>query len=88
MTVDPRVGDHGGTDDLGHDHHHHGDDHDHHDHDEAHHHPAHRHGGHHHAHVPASFGRAFAIGIALNIGYVAAEAIYGVLANSLALVAT
>jgi len=87
MTVDPRVGDHGGTDDLGHDHHHHGDDHDHHDHDEAHHHPAHRHGGHHHAHVPASFGRAFAIGIALNIGYVAAEAIYGVLANSLALVA-
>jgi cobalt-zinc-cadmium efflux system protein len=47
----------------------------------------HDHGGHAHAHAPASFGRAFAIGIALNIAYVAAEAVYGVLANSLALLA-
>ena len=57
--------------------------HDHHDH-------GHRHDGGHghgHSHAPASFGRAFAIGIALNIVYVAAEAVYGVLANSLALLA-
>ena len=47
----------------------------------------HDHGGHAHAHAPASFGRAFAIGIALNLAYVAAEAVYGVLANSLALLA-
>ncbi|HEY5412668.1 MAG TPA: cation diffusion facilitator family transporter [Caulobacteraceae bacterium] len=40
-----------------------------------------------HAHVPANFGRAFAVGIILNTGFVAAEAIYGVLANSLALLA-
>ena len=57
--------------------------HDHHDH-------GHRHDGGHghgHSHAPASFGRAFAIGITLNIVYVAAEAVYGVLANSLALLA-
>ncbi len=42
---------------------------------------------HHYHHAPASFGRAFAIGIALNIAYVAAEAVYGLLANSLALLA-
>ena len=42
-------------------------------------------GGHHHA--PASFGRAFAIGIALNIAYVVGEAVYGVLAHSLSLLA-
>ncbi len=41
--------------------------------------------GHHHA--PASFGAAFAIGIALNTGFVAIEAIYGLLAHSMALVA-
>ncbi len=52
-----------------------------HDHDHAH---GHGH-GHGHSHAPASFGRAFAIGITLNIAYVAAEATYGVLANSLAL---
>ncbi len=40
-----------------------------------------------HRHAPASFGRAFAIGIALNAAYVTVEAIYGVLANSLALLA-
>ncbi len=43
----------------------------------------HSHAG--HSHAPASFGRAFAIGIALNIAYVGAEAVWGVLANSLAL---
>ena len=34
---------------------------------------------------PADFGRAFAIGIALNGAYVVGEAVYGFLANSLAL---
>jgi cobalt-zinc-cadmium efflux system protein len=48
----------------------------------------HGHGhGHGHSHAPASFGRAFAIGIALNTAYVAAEAVWGVWANSLALLA-
>ncbi|HWE99283.1 MAG TPA: cation diffusion facilitator family transporter [Caulobacteraceae bacterium] len=45
------------------------------------------HRSHHHAHAPASFGRAFAIGLTLNLVYVGAEAVYGVLANSLALLA-
>jgi cobalt-zinc-cadmium efflux system protein len=57
-------------------------------HDHGHDHQDHDHGhGHHHAHAPASFGTAFAIGIALNTAYVAAEVVYGVLANSVALVA-
>ena len=67
-----------------HDHHHHGDDHAHdHDHDHGH---AHAH-GHHHHHAPTDFGRAFAIGIALNGAYVVGEAVYGFFANSLALLA-
>src|SRR5258708_33908813 len=55
--------------------------HEHHDHDHAH--------GHSHAHNhgPANYDRAFAIGIALNIGFVVVEAAYGVAANSLALLA-
>ena len=40
-----------------------------------------------HSHVPANFGRAFAIGTALNLGFVAVEATYGVLAGSMALLA-
>jgi cobalt-zinc-cadmium efflux system protein len=47
---------------------------------------AHDHHAHHH-HAPADYGRAFAIGIALNVGYVAAEAAYGVAAGSLSLLA-
>jgi cobalt-zinc-cadmium efflux system protein len=43
------------------------------------------HAGHHHA--PASFGAAFAIGALLNTGYVAAEVVYGLAANSMALLA-
>ncbi|HEY1447391.1 MAG TPA: cation diffusion facilitator family transporter [Caulobacteraceae bacterium] len=43
------------------------------------------HGRHGHSHAPASFGRAFAIGIALNTAYVIAEAAWGIKANSLAL---
>ena len=42
---------------------------------------------HSHGHAPASFGRAFAIGITLNLVYVAAEIGYGLLAQSLALLA-
>jgi len=38
-------------------------------------------------HAPASFGTAFAVGIALNLTFVAVEFVYGVLANSMALVA-
>lgn len=57
----------------------------------AHHHDhthAHGHGhGHGHSHAPASFGRAFAVGIALNLGFVVIEAVYGVIAGSMALVA-
>ena len=40
-----------------------------------------------HGHAPADFGSAFAIGIALNVGFVLAEAGYGFLANSVALLA-
>ncbi len=40
-----------------------------------------------HAHTPTDFGAAFKIGIALNIGFVATEAVFGVLANSVALLA-
>ena len=43
--------------------------------------------GHAHVHAPASFGRAFAIGIALNLGFVAVEALYGVISNSVSLLA-
>lgn len=43
--------------------------------------------GHTHSHAPKNFDRAFAIGIALNISFVVLEAIFGVLANSLALLA-
>jgi len=38
-------------------------------------------------HAPESFGTAFAVGIALNLTFVAVEFVYGVLANSMALVA-
>jgi len=55
-----------------------------HAHDDGHGH-GHGHGGHHHA--PASFGRAFAIGITLNMGFVVVEAIYGLIAGSVALLA-
>ena len=58
-------------------------DHDHHDHGHGHGHD-HAH-GHHHA--PKDFGRAFAIGITLNLGFVVAEVVYGLMANSMALLA-
>lgn len=61
-----------GSDDHHGHHHDHGHDHDH---------------GHAHVHAPASFGKAFAIGISLNIALVVAEAVYGYLGNSTALLA-
>jgi cobalt-zinc-cadmium efflux system protein len=42
---------------------------------------------HDHQHAPADFGRAFAIGIALNLGFVAVETVYGFVANSMSLLA-
>ena len=42
---------------------------------------------HGHVHAPAEYGRAFAIGIALNIVFVAVETGFGVAANSVALLA-
>lgn len=47
----------------------------------------HDHGGAGHVHAPASFGKAFAIGITLNTALVVAEAVYGYLGNSTALMA-
>jgi cobalt-zinc-cadmium efflux system protein len=53
-------------------------------------HAGHSHDGHGHAghsHSPASFGRAFAIGAALNIGFVVVETVFGLRSNSMALLA-
>lgn len=47
----------------------------------------HGHGHDHHHHAPASFDSAFAVGIALNLAFVAVEAYYGWKINSLALLA-
>lgn len=68
--------------------HHHPQDHAHeHQHDHAHDHGGHSHGHGGHSHAPKDFGRAFAIGVALNIGFVALEAVAGWLTGSLALLA-
>lgn len=40
-----------------------------------------------HDHTPANFGRAFAIGTALNLAYVAVQIVFGIAAHSLALLA-
>ena len=47
----------------------------------------HGHGHGHHHHGPVDYSRAFAIGVTLNVGFATAEAVYGYLAGSLALVA-
>src|SRR4249920_660144 len=48
----------------------------------------HDHGtGHMHDHAPKDFGLAFAIGTGVNLGFVIVEVFYGLLANSIALVA-
>ncbi|TQF39532.1 cobalt transporter [Bradyrhizobium sp. UNPF46] len=73
-----------------HDHHgHHHHDHAGHSHDHG---PGHDHShdhglGHAHVHAPANFGKAFAIGISLNTALVVAEAVYGYIGNSTALLA-
>lgn len=43
--------------------------------------------GHSHDHASSDFGRAFAIGITLNLGFVVVETIYGFIAGSMALLA-
>ncbi|MCE7914414.1 MAG: cation transporter [Nitrosomonas sp. PRO4] len=49
---------------------------------------AHNHSNDHdHSHVPKNFDRAFAIGIVLNVGFVVVEVVFGLFANSLALLA-
>lgn len=64
--------------------------HNHQDHDGAGH-DRHAHGrgaaGHGHSHAPKSFGKAFAIGTALNLGFVVVEAVYGLISGSMALLA-
>src|SRR5258707_8457286 len=55
-------------------------------------HDRHDHGAHAHLHVHhhagrSDYGRAFAVGIVLNLAYVAAEAVFGALSGSLALLA-
>ena len=57
--------------------------HDHHEHD----HHEHEHHGRGHAHQPAGFGRAFAVGIALNTAFIVVEIVFGLLSNSVALLA-
>ena len=70
-----------------HDHGHHHHDHGHHDHGHGHDHGhAHGLGGHHH-HAPKDFGRAFAVGVILNTGFVVAEVAAGLWFGSLALLA-
>ena len=66
-------------------HDHHGHDHDHGEHGHGHH--DHAHGGLGHVHAPANFGKAFAIGIALNLAFVGAEVVFGLLGHSVALLA-
>ena len=55
-----------------------------HEHGEGH---GHSHGGLGHSHAPADFGKAFAIGTALNLGFVVVQVLYGLWGNSLALLA-
>jgi cobalt-zinc-cadmium efflux system protein len=76
---------------AGHDHgDHHGHGHDHgHDHDQGHDH-GHDHGhghGHHHGPPAGGWNRAFAIGVGLNLAFVGVEVAYGLLSDSLALLA-
>lgn len=47
----------------------------------------HDHHGHGHHHAPKSFGRAFAIGVSLNLLFVGVEVAFGILSKSMALIA-
>ena len=62
-------------------------DHKHCDHDHAAHHDHDHEHARGHVHAPAGYGRAFAIGIVLNTAFVVIEVVYGLMANSMALVA-
>jgi len=48
---------------------------------------AHDHNHHGHSHAPKDFGAAFAIGTTLNLAYVIAQIVFGIIAHSLALLA-
>jgi cobalt-zinc-cadmium efflux system protein len=62
--------------------------HEHHQHDHSSHRDdGHDHGRGHHHHAPAGFGRAFAIGTALNLALVGVQVFYGLVAGSVALLA-
>lgn len=62
--------------------------HDHHAHDPSHDHGhSHGHGGHGHSHAPTDFGTRFLWAAALNSAFIIAEIVYGLKANSLALLA-
>lgn len=50
-------------------------------------HAGHTHAGHGHSHAPADFGRAFAIGTALNLAFVLVEGLAGIVTGSMALLA-
>lgn len=77
---DPHTTHHGCTHDESHDHpHDHDHDHDDHGHSHDHHH------GHGHVHEPASYGAAFLIGVTLNVAYIVAETVWGLMAHSLSL---
>src|SRR3954465_6131916 len=56
-------------------------------HQHSHHHGGQGHSAHGHAHAHGDFGKAFLVGTTLNLGFVVVEAIYGVTANSMALLA-
>ncbi|CAG4912303.1 Zinc transporter ZitB [Paraburkholderia gardini] len=76
--------DHGHAEDAAHQH----DDHAGHDHAGHSHGHGHSHGGHHHPHAPvAGQGRSFALAVGLNVAIVVIQGVYGVLANSTALLA-
>jgi cobalt-zinc-cadmium efflux system protein len=73
---------------MAHQHSHEHGDRDHHPHNPDHssHHHSHGH-GHGHSHAPVDYSRAFAIGLALNLGFVGVEVFYGLVADSVALLA-
>ncbi len=50
-------------------------------------HHGHDHSGHAYSHAPQDFGRAFLIGVGLNAAFLTAEAVFGFIANSTALIA-
>jgi cobalt-zinc-cadmium efflux system protein len=45
------------------------------------------HDNHHHHHDPSDYNRAFAIGVTLNVGFIIIETVFGLMADSLALLA-